>query len=324
MLKRSIIAIIIFLLLTSCSKKSPVSETIFALDTFVTITLYNSNEEILKNALDMCVSYENLFSRTIKTSDIYKINNSGGKAVEVSAETIELLKKCGEFYLLSDGVFDAAIGSVTELWKFSDNSSPPDAAVLKEAVSHIGFKNIIITESHVALRDTQTKLDVGGIAKGYIADKIAAYLKSLQPDIAAIIDLGGNIVTVGEKSKNSKERLWNVGIKNPFGESLSGILELSECSVVSSGAYQRYFTFQGKTYHHILDTKTGMPVESDVAGVTVITKSSADGDALSTILFCKGVGEGLAFAESLDGVEAVFIGKDGKMSCTSGAAQLLK
>jgi len=158
------------------------------------------------------------------------------------------------------------------------------------------------------------KIDLGGIAKGYIAEKIAEIYR--ENNATGIIDLGGNILAVGEKK--TKEN-YKIGIKNPLKtEETFAIVEIPEGSVVTSGNYERGFTLEGERYHHILDSKTGKPVKNGLSSVTVISENSTDGDALSTALFCMGEEKGRQFLEKRSGIEAVFIDEKGECSFTSG------
>lgn len=158
------------------------------------------------------------------------------------------------------------------------------------------------------------EIDLGSIAKGYIADEIANILKQEGVN-RAIIDLGGNIYALGSKSSDSN---WKIGIQNPFndrGEVVGGI-EVSDKTVVTSGIYERFIEENGVKYHHILNPKTGYPYETDIAGVSIIADESIDADALSTLTFTKGVEEGLRFIEGLDNVDAIFITNDKKIYIT--------
>ena len=195
---------------------------------------------------------------------------------------------------------------------------------MKEAVSHVDYRNIEIEGNEIRLTDPETEINLGGIAKGYIADKVAEYLES-HGVVSAIVDLGGNIVALGGKSAqlviSGDETEFRVGIKNPNAEdgSLLGIVPCKDRTVVTSGTYERYFEKDGVKYHHILDVKTGYPVDRSVLSVTVIAArgSSADCDGLSTACLALGVEKGMALVKSLDGFEAIFVDTDGNVTATS-------
>lgn len=328
-----------------------ISKTGFFLDTVCSITIYGladedgrlaamSGEEmekecylIITDAFKLCSEYENMLSKTIETSDIARINNAEGKAVTVSDETIEVLKKGMEFGRLSGGAFDITIGKATDLWDFHDNAESgheggvvPAEKDLRDAISHVNYENIKIEGNRVSLTDPETEINLGGIAKGYIADKAAEYLKE-RGVVSAIVDLGGNIVAIGGKtsqiaaSGDTQETDFKIGIKDPLSSS-GGLLELIPCknkTVVTSGTYERYFEKDGVKYHHILDVNTGYPVDTDVLSVTIIADRgySAECDGLSTTCLALGMEKGMELVKSLEGFEAVFVDKDGNVEISS-------
>lgn len=328
-----------------------ISKTGFFLDTVCSITIYGladedgrlaamSGEEmekecylIITDAFKLCSEYENMLSKTIETSDIARINNAEGKAMTVSDETIEVLKKGMEFGRLSGGAFDITIGKATDLWDFHDNAESgheggvvPAEKDLRDAISHVNYENIKIEGNRVSLTDPETEINLGGIAKGYIADKAAEYLEE-RGVVSAIVDLGGNIVAIGGKtsqiaaSGDTQETDFKIGIKDPLSSS-GGLLELIPCknkTVVTSGTYERYFEKDGVKYHHILDVNTGYPVDTDVLSVTIIADrgKSADCDGLSTTCLALGMDKGMELVKSLEGFEAVFVDKDGNVEISS-------
>jgi thiamine biosynthesis lipoprotein len=162
------------------------------------------------------------------------------------------------------------------------------------------------------------EIDLGAIAKGYIADLVKEYLQS-RGVTRGIINLGGNILVMGAKSENQP---WRIGIQNPFDSRGNhiGIASVAEKTIVTSGIYERYFYFEGKRYHHILDPQTGFPVENDLASVTIIADTSIDADALSTSLFILGVKKGIELIETVEKTEAVFVTKEKKVIYSSGAS----
>lgn len=294
--------------LNGCGTQEPLVKSDFLLDTIVTVTLYDSKEErIIDGCLDLCRQYENLFSKTIDDSDIAKINNAHGKPVTVSTDTIALIQKGIEYGELSNGLFDITIGPVSDMWDFkSDAPKAPDDKALQNALAHVDYKAIQVNEQTVTLTDPDAKIDLGGIAKGYIADRMKEYLLTSGVN-SATINLGGNVLTVG--TKPDKDPFF-IGIQKPFEDRNTIItpIAVTDQSIVSSGPYERFFYDEsGKLYHHILDTKTGYPVQNSLYGVTIISDKSVDGDALSTTCFALGLEKGFELIESLDGIEAVFI-----------------
>lgn len=319
---------------TGCSKKpdfiekkvnseNPVSGDSFHLDTPCQITIYETKNEIteaeatklIDRAFRVCDDYEKLMSKTIETSDISKINNAGGEPVKCSPRTIEVIQKGIKYGKLSEGLFDITVGKETELWHFGDETKQtvPDDADLLEAAKHVDYRKIKVNteENTVQLEDPEMQIDLGGIAKGYISDKVSEYLEE-KGVTGAIINLGGNISAEGYK--NGKDSEFHIGIRKPFSEKgeLTGSLPLSNGTIVTSGLYERSFNQNGKFYHHILDPKTGLPVNTDIYGVTIKGKkgTSCDCDALATICTMLGSKKGLEFIEKQKGYEAVFVLED--------------
>lgn len=301
------------------SKNAPVSKTFFAFDTVITITLYdNEQTELLNECEQLCTEYDQLFSKTIPTSDVYKLNHANGIPVKVDAKTYELIKKSISYSRQSKGAFDITIGGISGLWDFAkEPACLPDSASITEALSHVGYQNIVLLDqSEIKLADSKTQIDLGGIAKGYIADRIKEYLIS-ENVTNGIIDLGGNILTIGSRPDNSP---YHIGIKEPFsktGNVLTSV-NVTDQSVVTSGIYERYFIKDEKIYHHIFSPSTGYPIDNELTGVTIISSQSVDGDALSSICLILGPNEGMKLIEETDGIEAIFITKDNQIIKSSG------
>ena len=318
-------------LFSGCSQETKkVSKEGFYFDTIITITLYGTDDEkYINDCFALASEYENKFSNTIETSEISQINNADGAYVTVSDDTLELIQDGIAYADESDGRFDIAIGTLSDLWNISEiaenldsSDNEADASVLpsdeaiQEALGHIDYHAIEIKGNQVRLTDPDVKLDLGGIAKGYIADQIRALLRD-EGITEGVISLGGNVLTLGEKASGDD---YSIGIQKPFaasGTSL-GVIKVKDASVVSSGIYERYYRIGDKIYHHILDTKTGYPVENNLYQVTIISKSSMDGDALSTTCFALGLDEGMKLIEQTQDTEAIFVTEDGKTHCTSG------
>lgn len=308
-------------ILTGCQySTTPVTIQGFYFDTVVSITFYEKDSEKLETLKNECMSImatcENTFSRTVEGSDIWNINHSDGMPVTVSDETIYLLNKALYYAELSDGLVDPTIGTLSTLWNFGTENEKkvPSDAEIKKALSHVHYQNIIIDNNTVTLKDPETIIDLGFIAKGYIADLLKEYLLS-QDVKSAIINLGGNVLTIGNKPDGTP---YQVGIQEPFSQTGTPLFSLpvTDCSLVSSGNYERYFEKDGIFYHHILSPYSGMPADSGLMQVTIISNSSADGDALSTLCFLLGYEESVKLVESLPDTEAVFVMKDGEIRKT--------
>lgn len=315
---------------TSCSSNNvePVSATEYdLLNTTCTITIYDMNNseatQLIEESFDLCREYEKLLSKTIDESDIYKLNHSEGNATPISDDTLRLLEKGVYYGDLSDGRFDITIGRLSSLWDFKQPVGiVPDPQLITEAVSTINYTNIQFPhkdgQAYAYLQNPKSEVDLGGIAKGYIADKVTEYL--VEQDVKrAIINLGGNIVAIGNKAENTT---WTIGVEKPYTDrrDVVGSIPAENMTIVTSGVYERCFTENDVLYHHILNPNTGYPCETDVDSVTLCAPLgySSDCDALSTICLMLGVDEGLKLIESIDGIEAAFICTDGQISLTSG------
>jgi len=265
----------------------PVSETRLLLHTYCTITVYASNAQpLLKEALDLCAEYEALFSMTAEGSDVWRINNAGGAPVTVAPQTAELVRMGLEYCEMSGGKFDISIGRVSRLWNFGSNTSVPSDEALSAAILTVDYTQIVVDGDTVQLRNPEAWIDLGAIAKGYIADKLADFFIE-RGVTGAVVDLGGDVAIVGKKPDGNP---WRLGVRKPFSErgELLGVIETGEATVVTSGVYERQFEENGVLYHHILDPETGFPMQTDVVSVTVVAESSTAGDALSTIALLVG------------------------------------
>lgn len=314
-------------LLTGCgvSAKTPVSKSGFYFNTIITVTSYQPvSDTLMDECFALAEVYEGYFSNTIPTSDISKINSSAGAPVTVHDETVELLRAGIYYGELSGGCFDITIGALSDLWDISTKALleetnaamlPSEAAVFA-ACATIDFNQIQINGNEVTVSNPNTQIDLGGIAKGYIADRMKEFLNE-NGITSGFINLGGNFLALGAKQHGEA---YTVGIQKPFAESgtLIASVEVTDQSVVSSGVYERYFTVDGRQYHHILDHTTGYPYENNLLGVTIITGKSVDADALSTTCFSLGLEDGMTFVENLPDTEAIFITDDYELHVSSG------
>ena len=290
---------------TGCTPApEPVTKIGYFFNTFVSITFYSdADAKYFEDCENLCGKYENLLSRTVEGSDIYNINHGNGEPVEVDPETAQLVSIALSFCEKTDGAVDITVAPLMDAWNFTgeeDEKTPPSREEIDRLLEHVNYKNVSVNGNTVTLSDPEAAIDLGFIAKGYIADRLKEYLvgKGVK---SALINLGGNIQLIGSKPDGGD---YIIGIKKPFAEGgkeeTMTTLSLSDTSSVSSGIYERCFTYDGKLYHHILDSKTGYPVENDLYQVTILCKDSVYADALSTTLMILGKEEGLRFLEGED------------------------
>lgn len=311
-----LILILIFPILSiGCADESvenlSISKTDFLMDTVMTVKIFDSrSEELMEDLFDRLREIESKMSITIETSDVNLINeNAGIKPVKVDSETYFVLQKAKEYAKISNGDYDPTIGPLTELWDISQTDENrdrlPSEGEIKAAMALIDYEKLeLLDDQNVFLQEKGMKINLGSIAKGYAGDQAKKVLAENGVE-SAIIDLGGNVYAYGDKAGDP----WRIGVQDP-NESTGvklGTLNIKDKSIVSSGSYERYFTYNERRYHHILDPKTGYPTDNGLLGVTIISDSSIDGDALSTTLFVLGLEEGKKLVDQMDGLEAIFI-----------------
>lgn len=284
-------------------------------DTFNTISAY-CDESLLQEAMHQCQFYNDLLSKTVEGSDVWRINHAGGKPVLVSNDTITILKTAAEISDASGGAFNIAVGCAVNLWRFtSGEAKVPDKESLRISVSNTDYSKIKLDGNSVTV-PAGMQIDLGGIAKGYIADRIADFLREREI-FHALLNFGGNVVALGNKFDGTP---WTVGLQSPFEENGKKCWAAVHCSdecVVTSGIYERGFCSDETWYHHIIDARTGYPVQNDVVCVTVCAKKSLLADGLTTALFVLGAKEGMELARRFR-VQAVYLERGGKISYTAG------
>ena len=265
----------------------------FLMDTYVTQTTYDQSEDAqqkLEQVFDMLTEFENKVSRHIPGSEISQINAGAGvTVVDVSPEVYNLVKRSRTLSMESKGLFDITIGPLVKAWGITtDSPRVPDAEELKDLVKRVGANKITIHDKNetVFLSDPYMELDLGGVAKGYACDLVREKYRELGLS-DGMISLGGNIYSFGKKGDGPD---YTIGLRDPFGDAddIYGSITAPDKIISTSGGYERYFEQDGKRYIHILNPKTGYPVESDLAAVTVISEDGLLADFLSTTLFSAG------------------------------------
>lgn len=328
---------VLLISLCSCGAKEKERFTAYYFDYFDTATTIVGYEYSKEDFDAVCAEITSLLREYHQLYTIYNsydgVNNllklnRANEALKVDAKIIDMLIYAKEMHDLTNGRMNIAMGSVLSIWHdYRDdglddpvNAALPPMEELLNAAEHTDINDVIIDEAAqtVYLNDDEMSLDVGAIAKGYAVEEVALWLEE-QGKSGYILNVGGNIRTIGSRPDGTP---WSAGIENPDAskredEPYIAYLHLSGESLVTSGTYQRYYTVNGINYHHIIDPETLMPGERYLS-VSVVCKSSALGDSLSTALFNMDIDEGLALVEGLDGVEAMWIFNDGNISYSSG------
>lgn len=263
--------------------------------------------------------FEKLFSRTDPESALFRVNEAGGARTEVDPELAALTRIALSYCRDTDGLFDITMGSAVRLWDFKQGALPGERE-LAEALTHVDWRGVTVDECGIALADPRASIDLGGIAKGYIADR---FRETLAAGGArhSLVNLGGNVAVSGGKPDGSP---WRIGIRKPLPswenpqDEPFALLEFDEGSVVTSGVYERAFVRDGRAYHHILDPATGYPAETDLLSATVVSRDSIDGDGYTTALVIMGADRAIEFAQNHPRIEAVLLTCEGDVLATSG------
>ena len=313
-------------------------------------------ERVLDDAVSLCFHYEKLWSHTLEGSDVWHLNHAQGTAIAIDAETAKILQLSRHYREETAGLFDISMAPVAELWNFRKCRVPsPNEVQLALKIARAGHPRIM--EDHAQLPTAESRISLGGIAKGYIADRVVEALKNRRVH-DALVNLGGNIVIMGRPFlAKIPQQQWHVGIRSPKqallrkeaegraaaiarsphatdaralgnrklpNEEPACILKLNDCSIVTSSIYERCFTDErGNIHHHIVDPRTGNPSESDLASATVISKRSIDGDGFSTALLIMGSYWAKNYAEGHPNLEAVLITRNGQIEATSGIREAM-
>lgn len=309
-------------LLTSCEETRHTRTEYGYFDTVITLSGYGMSKEEFDTAAEEVFA---TLSRFHTLTDIYKeargtlyeLNEKAGVAPVTLDETlIDFLLFAKDIAALLDGTVNPMMGSVLRLWHDArENEALPEEEALRTAAAHVSLDALIIDRaaSTAFITDRDASIDVGALAKGYAAEMAADALRESQ-NSGYLLDAGGNVVCVGDKSATP----FTVGIRHPVNtQSLIKKAHVSNASLVTSGSYLRYVTVGGKSYHHIIDPETLYPAEG-LLSVTVHAPDSAVADALSTALFIVGIGGADALLSRFDGASAFFVNSDGTTVTTDG------
>ncbi len=312
-IKKLLAAAVCAAFLVSCGGAKETEKTLFAMDTVMNIKAYGAGARAAVDSAENEIKrLETLLSRGNADGDVGRIN--GSASADVSPETAELIETALDVSSSTDGAFDITIAPVMDLWGFftKDYRVPSDGEIT-DALKYVDYRRVSVSGTRVSVENGM-KLDLGGIAKGYLSGRIINIFKEHGVS-SGIVSLGGNVHCLGTRPDGGA---WRVAVQNPSGEGYIGVLSVTDKAVVTSGGYQRYFESGGKTYHHIIDPKTGVSAESGLSSVTVVSEDGARADALSTALFVMGLDGAERYYREHGGFEVVLVTDGGEVYVTDG------
>jgi len=288
--------------------------------TIVEITLIGENREKTEKAAHQAFQeikrVEQLMSPKTITGDIFRVNQSAGKEwVEVSTETLNVIKESKEISRLSEGGFDITVGPLIELWRRArEKGILPSEEDLKRILDLVDYRNVLIDrEGKIFLKRKGMSINLGGIAKGYAVDKAFEVLKVLEYK-NVIVNAGGDLRSGGLKLDHP----WSVGIQDPrIPQKIMATLSITEGAVATSGDYEKFFIYRGKRYHHILDPRNGSPAE-ECQSVTILYKKGMMADAMATAIFVLGPEKGYSLCQRIEGMDCLMVDKEGKIILSPG------
>ena len=306
----------------SCGMEERQEKNFFFMDTPITVTLY-TNQKTAEPIFDACrtllLEYDNLWSRTKQESDVGRFN-AATNSTELDVRTAELIEKAIDVSQKTSGAFDITVAPIVNLWQVSEERETlSTAAEMQAALALVGSHKLTLANDTLTKTEQAVQIDLGGIGKGAAISALIDYLKTCNLR-GGIVSFGSNVAVFGEKPDGKPYR---IALKNPKTQGrYAGVLNLQDGEIFSvSGDYERFYTIDGKQYHHIIDPQTGYPSESGLCSVAVICSDGALADALSTALFVMGKEDALAFYESgRYDFEAIFIDQNGNVTTTAGLA----
>ena len=304
---------------TTASSTQPVSQEIFAMDTYMTVTAYGDNaQKGVTDAVAEIQRLDNLLSIGKEDSEISKLNKSGSAAL--SDDTAVMVAKALDLYKSTGGAFDITVLPLMELWGFTTQEYyVPTEDEIQSTLQRVGADKLTWDESTKTLTlGNKQEIDLGGIAKGFTSSRIMEIFKK-DGVTCGMVSLGGNVHLLGTKQDGSA---WRVGIQDPNNtDDMLGVLEANDCAVITSGAYERNFEKDGVTYHHIIDPATGKPSNSGLTSVTIVSKDGTLADGLSTSLFVMGKDKAIAYwKQHADEFDTILVDKDRNVYITEGIA----
>ncbi|MDX6039095.1 FAD:protein FMN transferase [Scandinavium lactucae] len=275
----------------------------------ILLKLFSHNPPLASRVFSLIKQYEDLLTVNRAQSQVMDINHAAGlHPVTVSRPVYQLIQCAKAASVLPNSAFNLAIGPLVKRWRigFKGDSVPP-ADDIQALLNITQAQDVILDDDNLSVFLTRKgmEIDLGAIAKGYIADRVRdVLLKEGVTD--GLINLGGNVQTLG-----TPQGRWSIGLKKPFAEAdaLVGAMQVAHKSVVTSGTYERYFEQNGRRYHHIIDPHTGYPLDNELDSVTIISTDSLDGDIWTTLLFGAGVEKGCQMLKGRADIEAIFVTK---------------
>ena len=326
-MKKTFLSIVLILVIILSGCKYNTASTVHMAEgiyfnTYVSVKLFGCGSKTIANeAIELCSYYEKIFSRTMEDSVLYAFNDEGVLKVDGKEDKVlgDIVTQALVFSDKTGGGLDITVEPLTTLWNFTgENKKVPEKSAIDAALKKVDYTKVAVTQDEIILNDV--RLDLGAVAKGYVADRIKEFLLD-EGVTSALINLGGNVLCIGDKPDGSD---FSIGIKKPFSEDIELALNIDGYSVVTSGTYERYFEEDGELYHHILNPKTGMPCDNGVLSVTIISEESFMGDCLSTGCFVMGLEAGLKLVNEMDGVYAIYIDEDYQIHYSEGAENFVK
>ena len=321
--------ILFIITVTGCARMNQAEDTDLILGTIINTRLYGKMPQkdldaAANAAMDKARLLEQVFSVNIAGSELNYVNQNASEApVTVSEDLFTVTERALYYANLTGGAFDPTLGRLIALWGIgTDHANVPDTKEIASMAGKKNYENVVLdANAHTIYFKTDNfSLDLGAIAKGYVADEMKRLLVEDYGITSALLNLGGNVITIGTKTDGSD---WTLGIADPKNpedtQNPAVLLKISGQTLVTSGNYQRYYDApNGTRYHHILDGSTGYPAQSGTVSTTIITDCSMDADALSTAVYVLGPQKGAALIETLENTEAVFIDDDDRVTATAG------
>lgn len=320
-------AVLALMLLSACGAgtEKPASREIYAMDTVMQVSAYGEQGGVAVEELEGAIrEMEGELSRTDGKSPVARLNAHPETPIQMTEEVLDLLETAEQYSRLTNGAFDPTIAAVADAWGFTEEMQQvPTEEALRESLQKVGIERVHMDrDAGTVWAEEGTKLDLGGIAKGWASDR-AAEIYAAHGVPQGLIDLGGNVLAWGQRPDGEP---WRIGVRDPKREGIAGVLSLKDSFAITSGGYQRYFEQDGKRYHHIIDPSTGYPAENGLLSVTVVAPVEEGRgtmcDALSTALFVLGEEGALdLWRQRTEEFQLVLLTEDGRAVVTDGLAE---